>query len=267
MIDFIKDGTEARSQRVRSPILGSIGLAFFVLNWKPLWYLFLAEQPVAIKFRFFEMNTTTYSLYIWPALAGVILALSTPWVKFAGAWLAIQPDRLLRRLQFDQAHGQKIYSWTKEAEAEIAQAKLEEARERRTIDAAKRIEEAESIEGGEAAETIIEQREQSDVSTPVENIKNLIANLSDRDIKIISVLPELSEKVRTFALSEGALEYFLTRLDSVLPNLDIVRLEAELESAFKNFERLKLASKDRQGYWTLTRLGYDLSDYIKNGRP
>jgi hypothetical protein len=58
LFDFIKDSTEAWFQRIRSPIIGSIGLAFAAYNWKPLSYLIFADEPAIAKFQFFDANTS-----------------------------------------------------------------------------------------------------------------------------------------------------------------------------------------------------------------
>ncbi len=260
LIDFIKDSTDAWLSRIRSPILGSIGLTFVVFNWKPLWYLAFSEQSVAVKFRFFDINTSNASLYYFPVLVGLLLALATPWVKLAGALMATRPVSLLRRLQFDQAHEQKIYRWEKEAEAEVAQAKVEEARERRAIDAAKRIEEAESISGSEVADEILEQRASNETAKIVDPFR-LLEDLDSRERAVLRAMGQIDSEIETWNLGQHQ-KLFLSEMRPSIDNLTNVRLEVELKESLGILENLALAEKSSGGHWNLTPEGYRLFDLL-----
>lgn len=184
-MEFIKDIADAWSQRIRSPIIGSIGLSFAFLNWKPLWYLIFAERPVRQKFLYFDQNTDWLSLLVLPIAVGLAVAFLMPWVKFFGAYTAKMPLSLLRQIQHDSTHEQMIYELKKEAESVQAQADVEAAREQAKIDAAKRLEEAKSVGGDGLEEDIKESRTEQ---TPPIDIYSELDALSEIDLGLMVLL-------------------------------------------------------------------------------
>ena len=145
MSDWFKEILSAADSRIRSPIIGSVILFFAVFNWRPIFYLLFSEQSVAIRLRFFEMNTNWYNLYLWPGIVGILAAVIAPWIKLIGAFLVANPVRRLRNMQQDEDLKRRIYLMNQSTEEEDATSKLEEAKERRKIEAAKRLEEVSKI--------------------------------------------------------------------------------------------------------------------------
>ena len=104
MSDLLKEIVGTFNERLRSPILGSILLAFFIVNWRPLFFLFFSDNSIPQKFVYFDANTSELSLYLLPLLIGSIIAILSPWLKHLGALIAKKPTHLLKSLQATEAH-------------------------------------------------------------------------------------------------------------------------------------------------------------------
>lgn len=103
-MDGLKELVEAFSARIKSPIIGSIALAFVAVNWRPVFFLFFSGEPANDKFEYFTTNTTGLSLYLLPVIVGLIFALVVPWVNFFGAKAIESPVSKHRNMQLDAAH-------------------------------------------------------------------------------------------------------------------------------------------------------------------
>ncbi len=272
MYEFLKDGAEAFSQRLRSPIIGSIILAVLLLNWKALLYLVFADQPVAVKFHFFDMNTTAWTLYILPVAIGVTYAFAVPWVRLAGAWVAKTPTDRLRKLQSDTALDQKIYRSKKEAELEKAEADAEAAREQRKIDAADRLKQAEEIDGSRVAEEIKEEREKQK-TVDLADIANHetetapFTDLNPIEMTVIEAMEKVDSEVTPWSLTTKQEQVFKDVLGLIIPNLTQRRLEAELKSAYQALSHRGYVTSNSHDV-LLTAKGYAAADYINQAsRP
>ncbi|SMR81800.1 hypothetical protein SAMN04488030_2222 [Aliiroseovarius halocynthiae] len=158
MTDFLKDVFDAAQSRIRSPFIGSIVIVFLAINWQPLFNLLFGETPVLDRLAYFSAKTTAQSLYLWPIFGGIAFALASPWLKFAGAWAAKVPTARLKNLQDEEAHQRQIADIRRSTELEEQRAAEEEARERRKIDAAKRVKEAEEAGGEDLVEEVKDDR-------------------------------------------------------------------------------------------------------------
>ncbi|KPN63718.1 hypothetical protein SAMN04488527_12715 [Aliiroseovarius crassostreae] len=159
MGDVLKDLMDAANNRIRSPFLGSILFVFLVVNWRPLFNLLFGDSPVLVRLAHFDNVTTWESLYLWPVVGGVVFALASPWLRYAGAWVAKKPVAHLKQLQDEAAHQHQIADIRRATELEERRAAEEEARERRKIEAAKREKEAEEVGGEELVEQLLNDAE------------------------------------------------------------------------------------------------------------
>jgi hypothetical protein len=195
MTEYLKQIAEAWGDRIRSPILGSILIFFTLTNWQALFYLFFSDKPVRARLYYFDANTDNWSLYFWPVLGGVLLAVLVPWVSFGGAFLAKLPRAYLHEVQSSEALKRRIVEHRRKSEEEDAKAAEEEARERRKIDAAKRLNEAEEV-SIELKSEIEEERKSSlaPVDPPL---------LDDLDVTVLAFASGLQSG--SFFVEEGAL--------------------------------------------------------------
>lgn len=103
-MDFIKDVFSAAGSRLRSHFFGSILISLIFFNWKPIIYLIYAETSVLTKFVYVEKNWQ----FCWPFFVGILVALATPYIVWAGARIARHPSEKLKELQDDAKHKRTI---------------------------------------------------------------------------------------------------------------------------------------------------------------
>jgi hypothetical protein len=142
MIDLLRDIFASWSERIRSPILGSILVAFLLLNWKATLFLLFADAAIVEKIRFIEENTSAVGLYILPVLIGVTFALGSPWIKYWGGWWAVKPQVKQERLLMEKDRGIRIFQMQQDVEEIRAKADIEDAEETRKIAARERLNQA-----------------------------------------------------------------------------------------------------------------------------
>jgi hypothetical protein len=254
-LDFLKDLSEAWSQRLRSPIIGSIALSFFAINWQPIWYLLFADRPVRQKFLFFEANTTPYTLILCPILVGVALAMASPWLRMVGAWWAQFPYFRMKRLQYKTAHDLKVIQMTFEAERAEGEASLIEAeanlqakRDRAKINAAKLLEEATDVGGDELKEDLEIDRwynRRSDAA------RTLLTEASRGGGEIT---------VRKF-IGGNAISAGRHSFDSLSSPRELAKIEAGI-SELERHSLIRSQNPDRS-LFKMTEMGYEVSDQIK----
>lgn len=85
-MDAIKDISTAFLQRIKSPIFGSIILAFVVINWKPIFYVIFSNKNVEGRFIYWDKYwaADTYCMHaiFGPLIVGIVYSLLSPWVSF-----------------------------------------------------------------------------------------------------------------------------------------------------------------------------------------
>jgi hypothetical protein len=182
MTEYFKQIVDAWGDRLRSPVLGSILIFFVATNWQSLFYLFFADKPVRARLLYFDANTDGWSLYVIPVIGGVILAIAVPWISLVGAFLAKFPRAILHEVQSSEALNRRIVEHGLKADEEEAKASLEEVRERRKIDAAKRLNEAESV--SELLKSEIETERKEDLGPP---------ELSNTELKVLKFAANLED--------------------------------------------------------------------------
>ena len=177
-MDVLKEAFDALNQRIRSPMVGSVLVAFCLANWMPLWVLFFADMPTLEKLTYFEAQTSTVSLYVAPVVLGLGFAIAAPWIKLVGAWVAQGPMGRLRRLQASQSTDAQVFALKEAARLEEAEALLESekaerkaAREKELIGAAKRLEEAKEI-SPEAVQTLQKKRDEFEAGEALAYLRN-----------------------------------------------------------------------------------------------
>lgn len=267
MVELFKEMWDAAGQRLRSPFFGSILFSFVAVNWEALFFLFFAEQKAEVRLAYFASITDWWSLYAIPVGLGVSLALTMPWLKFGGAWVAQFPNKRLHRLQNVEAVSRKIESLNEEkrkvnAETELAvaqqegRAQVEAAAENRQLEAAKRLEEA-GVISEEAQNEILENR--SSATTDINAVE-----LSPFDQVVAVTLRHAKSAItanqiaRTIRLDPYEAHNFGDFTD--------VRFETETESSLKRLKemgflrRVAGAAFEKDSY-SLSKLGYD---YFEN---
>lgn len=261
ILEFLKDAFEALEQRVRSPFLGSIAISFFVINWKPLWYLFFADRPVAFKLDYFELKTDPNSLIWYPLFFGVALALLTPFLRLVGAWWAKWPTFKLKTLQKDQANDLLIHEENKKEELEKSRSRAEDARavriakkEQEKIDAALRKKEAAKL-GDDVSLKVEEVRRNA---IPINEVSNELGDIELAE----SLLKAAAESEDGFAKIMGLVvthHHPINGLRDVF-TLETHRNRMEAEYIISQLDELGLVRDTEENGFSITSRGYDYLD-------
>lgn len=146
MFEIIRDFFDTTSSRVRSPIFGMIALVFFLLNWKPLYYLFFVDTPAAVRLRFFDMDTGIWTGIVIPIIVGFFGAIAYPWVAYIGATLVTVPVGKYRDLQEVEKQSRELNAKRHRLKIQIVESKMEAESERALIERAKRSQEVQAID-------------------------------------------------------------------------------------------------------------------------
>lgn len=95
---------EAFRTRISSPLFGYAIIAFIIVNWKPLFYLFAGEVTTLERFEYFDENTTPNSLLVLPILFAIIGTIIYPWINYMFLCICIQPTDLRNSIQAQSQH-------------------------------------------------------------------------------------------------------------------------------------------------------------------
>jgi hypothetical protein len=104
MQDTINQLKEAITERVKSPFLGSILLAFIAFNWKAIFYVIFADKTVVEKFAYWDLYTSTNTKLLYPIIAGSVFALVIPYISSLFAFLIEWPISKSRIRDENTAH-------------------------------------------------------------------------------------------------------------------------------------------------------------------
>ena len=90
MTDFFAQSLQAFQERMRTPWIGSILIAFLLWNWQPLLFLVASDTALLTRFTYFESHTGWCSLFVGPVIAGFLFAAAKPWISLVMDWLGAQ---------------------------------------------------------------------------------------------------------------------------------------------------------------------------------
>ena len=81
MTDFFAQSLQAFQERMRTPWIGSILIAFLLWNWQPLLFLFASDTALPARFAYFDAYTDWRSLFVGPIATGFFFAAAKPWIS------------------------------------------------------------------------------------------------------------------------------------------------------------------------------------------
>lgn len=257
-VDVLKDISEAMSQRIRSPFLGSILLVFAALNWKPIWYLLFADKPVFAKFLYIEANTDPNVLYFWPVVGGIILAIAMPWITLVGAYVAAKPRQHLNEFQLDAIHSEKMSDLKRSAELEAEKKNVETEIANRVISADKSEKQAKEQGGPELVEKFRSEVAKAETAT-LDSAPSL--TLSPKEILVLQIVNDMPN----FTVEElVALPDTLVGWEDAIGEVSLQRLTTDFRTTLDSLEEKSLVSYIGEfrprGQWQLTSEGYDELD-------
>ena len=251
-MDFLKEAYEAWSQRVKTPLVGSMIIAFFAWNWKPIWYLFASDESAAIRLRFFELNTDAQSLFVGPAIAGTTLALVIPWLAFGGAFFTFTPVAHLKKLQQKMITDQRVFRDEEAGREAEAKERLRDQRAESALRISQQAKQAEAMGDEELAASI--KADDIDIFDP----ETTARNLTEMEVRVLTVLKESPD-------SAARLEYYEkgTRIDSFSQLGFTERREyLEAEKALRRLASAGLVATDGIRVYRLTLKGFEVADFL-----
>jgi len=269
LLDVFKDGAEAWIQRVKSPLIGSIFLAFVALIWKAIFFVLFSDAPILFRYWYFDTQTSWYSLLVWPILIGTIFGLATPFINFGASWvvrLAIEKSRILNARSASAVMTAKAeFAAEREiASAEFKEAALRDAEATQAINDADLTDEVRDELDRKVASNKSETIEKDDARAAVNlSAKELIASLSSRERGTLRAMGQADSAIEPSSL-ESEKQYFKTILGDTLPDLNDARLEVELLDSLRMLKEFGLAESNRFGGWKLTSRGYGAADLLKD---
>lgn len=251
-MDFLKEAYEAWSQRVKTPLVGSIVIAFFGWNWKPIWYLFASDESAAMRLRFFEMNTNWQTLFAGPSISGAILALVVPWLAFGGAYFTVKPFAHLKKLQQKMITDQRVHRYEEEGREEEAKERLRSKRADNALQKLEQVKQAEAMGDEELAESI--KADDIDISNP----ETIARNLTKMEARVLKVLKASSNR-------SVRLEHFDNGNRSVVRSpLGFAERREYLEAkvALGDLQLKGLVEGVKMNENRLTLKGFEVADYL-----
>lgn len=146
---------DALSLRLKTPYLGYAILAFIAFNWRELFIFLFSTSTPQERVDLFDKTTSYYSLLLYPLLVGVVVAISTPWIRLIFSYLVRKPLELAVDMQLEEEHRKTI----RQVELEQRRSSLFAIKEDELIGRAKRDDEVATIEDEAAKEKLISQLE------------------------------------------------------------------------------------------------------------
>lgn len=260
MTDFFKQIFSAFSQRIKSPILGYILIAFLILNWKSIFLMVFSDSPILFRFMYVEFNANIWTSYILPVLFGVGAALIGPWVAL---WAATWTEKPVTKKKFLEL---KAANKLKTEELRLAEVKNEEvdseiqrtlqdiqAKQINDVEARKALEgKIDSIRNNnpsqEAAISTQDHINREDLRRKCDTANLLRGDLSNRDKAIQrgfqDDLFENTVKMRRLVSSKVGLDNSARqRLLSDLTEIEEFAINGKLVDATKKFQQFKKNQK------------------------
>ena len=151
----MKDVIDAISSRFKSPYFGYAILAFFTLNWRGIFLLVATKGTPEVRLTAFDSVTSSWTLVVFPLLAGALVAASTHWLRYIFGLVSLKPLEWMDNLDLEAEHRKTI----RQSELEQSRSEFLAVKEKELIDRAKRDEQVAEIEDAEAKEKLTAQLE------------------------------------------------------------------------------------------------------------
>ena len=243
MTDFFAQSLQAFQERMRTPWIGSILIAFLLWNWQPLLFLVASDTALLTRFNYFEVHTDWRSLFAYPIATGFVFAALKPWISLGMDWLGawaihrsklhadrLAEDRSFKRLDLQAASLKK--------KAEIENEIVDHAIERKTKIEGAQLNEDEKEQVQQDLDALQSTREKEDVD-PIdddtraravvnlldEHRKNVLRGLARLERGVAQVISKPNEDTRLIDLKSGRTICELNfNIKSVLGSLESYKL-------------------------------------------
>ena len=273
MTDFFAQSLQAFQERMRTPWIGSILIAFLLWNWQPLLFLLTSDTALRTRFAYFEIHTSWCSLFAGPLIAGFLFAAAKPWISLVIDWLgakAIHRSRLhADRLAEDRS------SKRLDLRAELLQKKdgiandaINQAIGRKTKIEEAQLNEDEKEQLQQDLDALQSTREEEDVDPIDENQveATIFRMLSDKSREILRALAQLYDGIGSVINFENKhLEiYAPSRIIDRKSGRTLCNLRFGENIALIDLERRKLVTFQNPDLYEITELGRKVASISEN---
>lgn len=258
MTDFFAQSLQAFQERMRTPWIGSILIAFLLWNWQPLLFLLASDTALLTRFTYFEIHTGWCSLFVGPVIAGFLFAAAKPWISLGMDRLgaqAIHQSRLHADRLAEDRRSKRLDLQAKSLKKgdEIENEVIDQAIERR-----KKIDEAQLDEDQKEQ---LQQKLRTLQPTPEEEDSGPV----DEETSAYAVLNLLDEDRKNVLRGLARLKRGVAQVTSK-PNEDprlidpksgrtICELNFNIKSALGSLETYKLVETHNHDLYKITEFG------------
>ena len=222
MTDFFAQSLQAFQERMRTPWIGSILIAFLLWNWQPLLFLVASDTALLTRFNYFEIHTDWRSLFAYPIATGFVFAALKPWISLGMDWLGawaihrsklhadrLAEDRSFKRLDLQAASLKK--------KAEIENEIVDHAIERKTKIEGAQLNDDEKEQVQQDLDALQPTPEKEDVDPIDEDLLGtaIFHQLSDTNKEILRALAQLDDGFGIVTLFND--DFGFTRLQIIDP--------------------------------------------------
>lgn len=244
--DVFRETVDNLSRRMRSPLLGAFIVAFFIFNWQAIFYLLFADTGVAVRLRFFNLNTSFCTRIALPGALAIVFVAFNPWLSWI-TLLAIREP--IKRYKYEKER-EREYLDIRRVEREINTARkrqelndeLEKSRilqEESAISDTVRLSKAENLGGPELKDKLLAIRRANDELREQQGlrIEDTIGKIDGVERAIIIEVANSTEPIS---------DEYLVRASSVREQMD--RLAS-------SFSETRITTKVRESLGRLTGWG------------
>lgn len=182
---MVNDVLDAVSARIKAPWFGYSILAFIGLNWRGIFLLTTTEGAPHMRLAAFDAVTSQWSLVVFPLLAGLFVALTAPWIRFAFGFASRRPFELIDNIHLMAEHKRTLLK----TELEQSRAAFFAAKEEEIIERAKRDEQVDDISSDEirfrVKTELDEIRRQRESASHGFGLPTVVARLSDEEARML----------------------------------------------------------------------------------
>jgi len=255
------DIAEAVKERVKSPVLGYVVLAFVAINWRELSLLIFSPSPLVYKLALFDETTTAWGLFVLPSFAGIAYVVITPWLHVFSVAVSGYPVRLRRKLLDDAQQEVEL----RKQEYEQLRTEALANREKEVIDRAKRDADVSEIDDEE-----VRTKAESDLKW----LRGAYKDTNERTQQIqlgMSILKELVTIIETTRLELPAPESstFSKHLVKLVGYEELMktRPDFKVRSGLAEVAREIGEELNSFGKHKLGRRAFELADLLLEGFP
>jgi len=198
--DRVKEILQVLESRIKSPVVGYFTLAILIFNWQEIFFLFADAGAASGRITYFVENTSSASLFWYPAISAIAYTLVYPWVNLVFLYLCRKPTDLKNNLQASSEHRLLI----EKNKLESIRSEYLATAEKSIIDQAKRDLEVNKIEDEE-----LKQNVKSNIqslrkkSSKEESSTKKISIDYDDPKELLKLADEFRERAKKSSISDG----------------------------------------------------------------